>query len=243
MKASAGGWFVTGTDTGVGKTRLACGLLQALARRGERAVGMKPVASGCARTAQGPRSADALALMAAGNVAADYDEINPYGFAPATAPDLAARAAGVEISIERIQAQFERLRARAQRVVVEGIGGWLTPIDAQATMADVAVRLGLPVILVVAVRLGCLNHALLTARAVAEAGLELAGWVENHIEPDPAGVLEGYSQALGRRIAAPRLGVAPYLSSPPPAAAWADFLDMETLRRVSSGNQGKLQGY
>jgi dethiobiotin synthetase len=226
------GFFITGTDTGVGKTRVSCALLEACARLGYAGVGMKPVASGCKPTAEGLRSDDALALAAAGNVAAGYDAINPYAFAPATAPHLAAAAVGVEISTERVLSGFERLHARAQIVVVEGIGGWLTPIGPHATMADVAAQLGVPVILVVGVRLGCLNHALLTVAAVERSGLTLAGWVENRLVPDPRGELAGYSQALVERIGAPRLGALPFFAQEQPVAVWADFLEPAVLRRL-----------
>lgn len=195
--------FVTGTDTGVGKTRVSAALLRAAVARGERVLGMKPVASGCRATPLGARSEDAEALLAAGNVAAVYDDVNPYAFLPPTAPHLAAAAAGVTIDIERIRACYQRLAARAGRVVVEGVGGWLVPIGAQATMADVVRALDLPVVLVVGMRLGCINHALLTAQAVHAAGCRIIGWVANHIDPE---VPPGYRAALEERVAAPLIG-------------------------------------
>ncbi|MCK7577912.1 MAG: dethiobiotin synthase [Chromatiales bacterium] len=195
--------FVTGTDTGVGKTRVSVALLRAAVARGERAVGMKPVASGCRATPPGLRSEDAEALIAAGNVAAAYDDVNPYAFLPPTAPHLAAAAAGVSIDPGRIRAAYRRLAADAGRVVVEGVGGWLVPIGAHATMADVARALELPVVLVVGMRLGCINHALLTAQAVPRAGCRLAGWVANHVDPE---VPEGYLEALQALLDAPLIG-------------------------------------
>ncbi len=199
-------WFITGTDTGVGKTLVSQALLLGLARAGRRAVGMKPVASGCESTPAGLRSADALALLAAGNVAAGYDEVNPYAFAAPTAPHLAAAATGVAISIDKLDRCYRRLAERADAVVVEGIGGWLVPIDDRLTMADVAVRLGLPVILVVGMRLGAINHALLTAESIRRRGCRLAGWVANH----PAGPApDGYLGAIAERLAAPCLAVIP----------------------------------
>jgi len=215
-------WFVTGTDTGVGKTLVSAALLTALARTGRRVVGMKPVASGCDATPYGLRSADAEALRVAGNVAADYETINPYALAAPTAPHLAAVAAGVQIDIDTMRAQYARLAARADDVVVEGIGGWLVPINRTQTMADVVRVLELPVILVVRMRLGCLNHALLTQRAVAASGCRLVAWVANALE----GMPEGYSEALTDRLDAPRLGIIPAMSS---VAMAADILDLGVL--------------
>lgn len=194
------GWFVTGTDTGVGKTRVSCALLAACVRSGRRAVGMKPVASGCFATTHGLRSEDAEALLAAGNVPADYADVNPYCFAPATAPHLAAAVAGVTIDIERVGVAYRRLAAEAERVVVEGVGGWLVPIGPSATMVDLVRALDLPVVLAVGMRLGCISHALLTAQAVQAAGCRLIGWVANHVDP---GVPEGYLSALEERLPAP----------------------------------------
>jgi dethiobiotin synthetase len=195
--------FVTGTDTGVGKTRVSAALLRAAVARGRRAVGMKPVASGCRATPQGLRSQDAEALLAAGNVAAAYDDVNPYAFLPPTAPHLAAAVAGVSIDIERIRAAYRRLCADAGHVVVEGVGGWLVPIGANATMVDVVRALELPVVLVVGMRLGCINHALLTAPAVQAAGCRLIGWVASHVDPE---VPDGYLAALQERLPVPLVG-------------------------------------
>ena len=202
------GWFITGTDTGVGKTHIACALMRALALRGNSVAGMKPVASGCRATSTGLRSADAEALLGETSIAVNYEETNPYAFAPATAPHLAAAASGIEVRIDTIASCYATLASRAQCVVVEGIGGWLVPIGPQMTMADVAGALDLPVILVVGVRLGALNHALLTVRAINACGMRLAAWVANRIDPDP--LLDGYLQALRERIGAPLLGAIPY---------------------------------
>lgn len=202
------GWFVTGTDTGVGKTRVSCALLQALAAAGISVIGMKPVASGCHQGQTGLRNADAEALRAASPVSAAYEDVNPYAFAAATAPHLAARAAGIEINIAHVEQCYARLAGQARYVVVEGIGGWIVPITAQQTMADLAAALALPVVLVVGVRLGALNHALLTAQAIRESGLKLAAWVANRIDPDP--VLDDYIEALGEFLKVPLLGSLPY---------------------------------
>jgi dethiobiotin synthetase len=205
----SGGWFITGTDTGVGKTRIACLLLEALAREGRRAVGMKPVASGCRETTTGLRSEDAERLLAVCGVAADYAEVNPYAFAPAIAPHLAAQESGVEIRNKKILESFQRLRQKAPWIVVEGIGGWMVPLGGQLTMADVARAMRLPVILVVGLRLGCLNHALLTASAIQREGVPLAGWIANQIDPVMTHVDENIA-TLNERIEAPLLARFPY---------------------------------
>src|SRR5665213_3141995 len=159
MGMLARGVFVTGTDTGVGKTVLAAALVRTLVRQGLRVAAMKPIASGADSTAAGLRNADALILAQAANVAAAYCTINPYCFAPAIAPHLAAREAGVVIDTALLCERFRELADRADCVVVEGAGGWLTPIGPAQTMADVAAALSLPVVLVVGLKLGCLNHA------------------------------------------------------------------------------------
>jgi dethiobiotin synthetase len=179
----SGGWFITGTDTGVGKTRIACMILAELAQRGMRAVGMKPVASGCTATHTGLCSGDAELLLASSSVSADYGDINPYAFAPPCAPAIAAREANVEIRLDKILLHFRRLQQAAQWVIVEGIGGWTVPLGDRLSMTDVAREIGLPVILVVGMRLGCINHALLTASAVRHAGIPLSGWIANQADP------------------------------------------------------------
>jgi len=216
-------WFVTGTDTGVGKTLVSAALLTALVRTGRRAVGMKPVASGCDATPQGLRSADAEALRIASNVAADYEDINPYAFAAPTAPHLAAAAAGAQIDIATIHARYSRLAACADDVVVEGIGGWLVPINRTQTMADVARVLDLPVILVVGMRLGCLNHALLTQSAIASSGCQLVAWVANRMDDS---VQESYVDALIDSLGVPCLGILPPV---PAAQVAADSLDLRVI--------------
>ena len=222
------GVFVTGTDTGVGKTLVGTALVRRLAGTGRRVAAMKPVASGCERTRAGLRNADALALAAASNLAADYDCINPYAFEPAIAPHLAAREAGVVIDPARILAAFRALSERADAVVVEGVGGWQVPIGDDATMADVARLLDLPVVLVVGIRLGCINHALLTAQAVRAAGLSLAGWVACRVDPACERPEENVA-AIGERLAAPLLGDIPWLASASPDAAAACLEDVLPL--------------
>jgi len=198
------GWFVAGTDTAVGKTKVAVALITALAQEGHRVVGMKPVATGGEMTAAGLRSSDAEALRAASNVPADYSDVNPYIYAQATAPHLAARAAGVEIRIDTVRDRYGRLADRAERLVVEGVGGWLVPLNARETTADLARALDLPVILAVGLRLGAISHALLTVESIAAHGCRLAAWVANDVEGDAPG---GYIDALRERLPAPCLGV------------------------------------
>ncbi|MGH8414141.1 MAG: dethiobiotin synthase [Gammaproteobacteria bacterium] len=177
------GLFVTGTDTGVGKTCVATGLVRACVRAGLRTVGMKPVASGCVQTSDGLRNEDALALQAAANMPRPYEQVNPYCFGPPIAPHLAAAEVGVVIELPRILAAFTQLCAGADVVVVEGVGGWQVPLSESFGVPELARALALPVILVVGLRLGCLNHALLSARAIRDDGLRLAGWVANGIDP------------------------------------------------------------
>lgn len=205
--------FVTGTDTGVGKTLVASALVQAFALRGLRAVGMKPVASGCVREGDGLVSEDARLLLASGNLPLTLGEINPYAFEPAVAPHLAAALAGREIELPVILQAYQALRAQAEVVVVEGVGGFRVPLDARQDTADLARMLGLPVVLVVGMRLGCLNHALLTAEAISARGLTLAGWVANRIDPAMA-EFEGNVAALRERLPGECLGIIPHQNEP-----------------------------
>ncbi len=202
-------YFITGTDTGVGKTFVSCALLRTFARKGLRAVGMKPVAAGC-RLEQGALlSEDVEQLLTAGNVAATPQEISPYAFEPPLAPHIAARMAGKSIGLEPILQSYAALRQRADAVVVEGVGGFRVPLNDNLDTADLAKALQLPVILVVGMRLGCLNHALLTRDAIAQAGLTISGWVANEIEPDMPAFAENV-EALAQRLPAPLLSVVRY---------------------------------
>ncbi len=207
------GFFVTGTDTGVGKTLVACALLKAFAAQGLAAVGMKPVACGAQPGGSGLVNDDVERLIAAGNVTAPREHINPYCFVPPIAPHIAARQEGVTIALDRIEQSFHALAACAQVVVVEGVGGFCVPLGAGADTAQLAARLALPVVLVVGVRLGCLNHALLSAEAVAARGLKLAGWVANHIDPQMA-VADENVRALEALVAAPLLARIAFAASP-----------------------------
>jgi len=198
------GLFITGTDTGVGKTVVAAALLRGVVAEGFRAVGMKPVAAGADETEEAGDAvpADTRALIAAGNVDAPLGDVGPYVFAPPIAPELAARAAAVTIDLDVIAGAYSRLAARAEAIVVEGAGGALVPLSRAADMLDIPARLHLPVLLVVGIRLGCINHALLTALAIRARGLAFAGWVANRIDRD---MLEGNASvaALTERLRAP----------------------------------------
>ena len=198
--------FITGTDTGIGKTYASVALLHALRGAGLRTVGMKPVASGCVATAEGLRNEDALALQSASSGSPDYADVNPLAYAAAVSPHLAAAAEGRRVELAPVQAAYARLVARADVVVVEGVGGWLAPLSDTLVAGDLARVLGLPVILVVGLRLGCLNHALLSARAIAADGCTLLGWIGNRIDP---AMLESERNldTLRTRLPAPCLGV------------------------------------
>ena len=198
------GFFVTGTDTGAGKTLVACALLAGFAGRGMKAVGMKPVACGVEPGAGGLVNDDVERLIGASNVAAPREHVNPYCFEPPIAPHIAARQAGVTIALDRIEQSFHALAALAEVVVVEGVGGFHVPLGPGTDSAQLAARLALPVVMVVGMRLGCLNHALLTERAVAASGLKLAGWIANHIDPQMAAADDNV-RALDERIGAPRI--------------------------------------
>ncbi|HEX7113099.1 MAG TPA: dethiobiotin synthase [Mizugakiibacter sp.] len=221
---TARGVFIAGTDTGIGKTYASCALLHALRGAGLDAVGMKPVASGCEETPQGLRNADALALQAASAPPTPaYAQVNPVALAEAVSPHLAARAAGIEITLPPLRAAYAALAAERDIVVVEGVGGWLAPLSDTLPASTLATGLGLPVILVVGLRLGCLNHALLSARAIIADGCRLLGWIGNTIDPAMAR-LDDNLDTLRRLLPAPCLGVLDHASdgaAAAPAAALA----------------------
>jgi dethiobiotin synthetase len=213
---TANSYYITGTDTGIGKSVASASLLHALRARGLRAVGMKPVASGCEDTADGWRNEDALMLQRASDPRPAYADINPYALPNPLAPELAATDAGVEIALPRIVAAYERLNAMAEAVVVEGVGGWAAPITAMLDQVDVVRALELPVVMVVGLRLGCINHARLTARAIAADGVQLAGWIANDIDPVMARMDDNVA-ILQRVLPVPCWGRLPYSVSPDPA--------------------------
>jgi dethiobiotin synthetase len=205
--------YVTGTDTGAGKTLVSAALVHALRLRGLAAVGMKPVASGCTHTAAGWRNEDALALQAASLPGVAYEDINPYAFPEPLAPELASRAAGVDLQLAPILEAFARLQARSQFVVVEGVGGWAAPLSATLDQAELAHALDLPVLLVVGMRLGCLNHARLSAAAITASGCRLVGWIASEVDPQMACKEENLA-LLDARMPVPRWGHLPYVAAP-----------------------------
>jgi dethiobiotin synthetase len=225
-------WFVTGTDTGVGKTLASSAMLSLLAASGLRAVGMKPVAAGLDFIDGEWRNEDVEQLRAAGNVDAPLALRCPYLLRAPMSPHLAAREEGVRIELPALLSAYASLSQCADAVVVEGVGGFCVPFGDDLDSADLAVALGLPVILVVGLRLGCLNHALLTAEAVRARGLVLAGWIASVIEPQMLAP-EANLQTLRARLGAPLLGVVPHLAQPTAASA-APHLDLRALRATAA---------
>ncbi len=221
-------YFIAGTDTDIGKTTVAAGLLHAASLKGLSTLGAKPVASGCEVTPKGLRNSDALALMAQSSLKLEYAQINPVAFEPAIAPHIAAREAGVALTVGSLLAPMREVLARqADFTLIEGAGGWRVPLSDQANLSDLAIALKLPVILVVGVRLGAISHALLSAEAIARDGLQLAGWVANIIEPKTSR-LEDNLATLAERLPAPCLGRVPYLKNAS-AQSVAEYLHIELL--------------
>jgi dethiobiotin synthetase len=214
-------YFVTGTDTEIGKTTIAAGLLHAARLRGLSTAAAKPVASGCVMTADGLRNDDALALLGECSLALRYEEVNPLAFAPAIAPHLAAREAGVQLDVASLLGPVRAILAKgADFSLVEGAGGWRVPLAGGENLSDLAVALGLPVILVVGGRLGCINHAVLSMEAIERDGLRLVGWVANVVDPHTSRLEENLA-TLAERLAAPCLGRVPRLAQATPAAVAA----------------------
>ena len=220
--------FVTGTDTGVGKTLVSAALVRRLAQTGHRAAGMKPVAAGAQWLDGAWTNEDVEALWAAGNSAVPRAALCPYLLPDAMAPHIAAERAGVRIEMTTLLDAYQQLRSRVDVVVVEGVGGFCVPLGEDFGTADLARALGLPIVLVVGLRLGCLNHAALTVEAIAARGLRLAGWVANTIAPDMAEIDRNYL-ALERSIAAPCIGRIPWLAGGDfaQAAKWLDLRSLE----------------
>ncbi|HAU4329165.1 dethiobiotin synthase [Citrobacter freundii] len=225
-------YFVTGTDTEVGKTVASCALLQAAAERGYRAVGYKPVASGSEMTADGLRNSDALALQRNSTLEIEYVDINPYTFAEPTSPHIISADEGRPILAPVMSAGLRALEEQADWVLVEGAGGWFTPLSPTLSFADWVQTEQLPVILVVGVKLGCINHAILTAQAVLQAGLTLAGWVANDVMP-PGKRHAEYIATLTRSLPAPLLGEIPWLAEDPLRVSTGQYIDLSVLSLAS----------
>jgi dethiobiotin synthetase len=228
LSRQARGYFVTGTDTEVGKTWITLGLMLALRDQGLTVAGMKPVATGCYQTPAGLRNEDAVKILAHSSQSLPYEWITIYSFEPAIAPHLAAQEQGVEMTVEAILAAHKRLAHWAEFIVVEGIGGWRVLLNNRQGIWELARRLGYPVILVIGLRLGCINHALLTAEAISTDGLDLAGWVANQIDPDYPR-LEATLDTLRTRLQAPMLAYIP----------WLDQEDVQTVASYLS--RGRAQ--
>jgi len=231
------GLFVTGTDTGVGKTLATSAMLYAMSALGLRVVGMKPVAAGAEQVDGEWVNEDVALLERHGNVAAPRELVNPYLFREPLAPHIAAERKGVHIAIPRIVEAYEQLSELADWVLVEGVGGFKVPLDARKDTADLAEALALPVVMVVGMRLGCLNHALLTAEAIERRGLRLAGWIANRIDPDMA-VFEENLATLEARLPAPCLAVLPWLDECDPVHA-ARLIVLPRLGRWLESMEGQ----
>jgi dethiobiotin synthetase len=223
------GVFITGTDTEVGKTVVATAMVRSLVQAGHRIAVMKPVAAGAQPTPAGPQNADAVALMGAANVPAPYETVNPYCLELAASPHIAAAKEGISVKLAPIVQAFGQLTRNSDLVVVEGAGGWYAPINDTETMADIAVALDVPVVLVVGLRLGCLNHALLTAEAIEARGVSCAGWVGNHLQPHFEHAAENLA-TLSARLPAPLLEVVPYQAPTPLLSRIAVARIKEVLR-------------
>ena len=221
------GYFITGTDTGIGKTRSAVALMAALQQRGLTVCGMKPVSAGCQTTTGGLVNEDAIKLMQQASRPFPYQIVNPYAWLPPIAPHIAAQQAGNTMTLAPIRECYQQIATQCDVVIVEGAGGWLVPLNATQTMADIAVDLALDVILVVGIRLGCINHALLTMESIKQKGCRLAGWIANHLSV-PNAVAQENVKYLTTQIDAPLLGTFTYQ---PDAAAvqLAEMLIVDSL--------------
>lgn len=213
--------FVTGTDTEVGKTRISVGLMALLQQQGLKTAGMKPIASGCDWLDGGWKNEDALAMIKQSDVDLPYTMVNPYAFEPAIAPHIAAKQVNMSVCPNTINSCYQQIKQQAEAVVVEGAGGWLVPLNDDDTMADLAQKLDVPVVLVVAIKLGCINHALLTVESIQKKGLKLVGWVANHLNAQPQS--DAMIETLKQRIDAPCLGVVPYLEQDQSAVSFLQW--------------------
>lgn len=229
-------FYVTGTDTEVGKTVASTALLQAAGSLGRRTAGYKPVASGSEMTADGLRNSDALALQRNSVLPLRYEQVNPYTFAEPTSPHIVSADEQRPIDFAVMSAGLNALEKSAEWVLVEGAGGWFTPLSETHTFADWVGLERLPVILVVGVKLGCINHAMLTAQAIEQAGLPLAGWIANDVVP-PGRRHQEYLATLKRLLPAPCLGEIPWLAEGAEHASTGQYLDLSLLPHASASGQ------
>lgn len=221
-------FFIAGTDTGVGKTLAAVALLEKARAAGLTTAAVKPVAAGCERHREGLRNSDALDLQRAMTLALSYDQVNPVALAPPVAPHIAAREAEVPVTAAGLAEHCRRVQGLgADLLLVEGAGGWRVPLNDDETLADLVRLLGLPVILVVGIRLGCINHALLTAEAIRADGIPLAGWIANTVDPAISRYRDNV-EALAQRLQGPLLGEIPFMDAPS-GARGADALTLPLL--------------
>ena len=232
-------FFITGTDTGVGKTLVTAALLRTLRESGLAVAGMKPIAAGNIAGPEGPANEDALLLQAESSVRHPYAFVNPWLFEPAIAPHIAAAEVGIAIDTARIVQAHARLREGVDVVLAEGVGGFLVPLDTSRSCAELPALLGMDVVLVVGMRLGCLNHALLTVEAIAARGLTLAGWVGNSVDPAFARP-DANVETLRARIAAPCLGIVPWMEKPDVAVAATHLAFASRLLRIPLDGKGKI---
>ena len=218
-------WFITGTDTDAGKTVAGCGLLQAAAQRGWHAAGYKPVASGAEMTAQGLRNRDGLLLQQFSLPGLHYAEVNPLVFGEATSPHIVSQAENRPVTARVMTAGLQHLQTKADWIIVEGAGGWFTPLGDDFLYSDWVVSEQLPVILVVGMKLGCINHALLTAQAIQASGRELAGWIASNVHP-PQYRHQPYLQTLMHYLPAPMLGEIPHFTDERALMSCGRYLDL-----------------
>lgn len=220
--------FVAGTDTDVGKTLVAAGLLQAANNQGLKTVAVKPIAAGCEQTEDGLRNADALLLQQTASLKISYEQVNPIALEPAIAPHIAAQQLGRRLDADRMAALCRGVMMQpADLVVIEGAGGWRVPLNSRQTLADLPKQLKVPVVLVIGMKLGCISHALLTVEAIVKDGLRLAGWVANRVDPDMSCYQENLDTLKGM-LSAPLLGEIPMLEDTSPEAV-ARYLDIEPI--------------
>jgi len=221
-------FFIAGTDTDAGKTVASAGLLQAANNKGLRTIGLKPIAAGCEETPDGLRNSDALILQQTASQSLAYEQVNPIAFAPPIAPHIAAAQEDRRLTADRIAA-FVRgaMMQPADFVVIEGAGGWRVPLSYRETMAHLPKILQTPVILVVGMKLGCINHALLTAESISRDGIRLAGWIANRVDPEMANYEENI-ETIKTMLRAPLLGEIPHLADPAPEHV-APYLDLSLL--------------
>ena len=208
----AQGYFITGTDTGIGKTWSTVALMQYFKNQGKTVIGMKPIASGCEKVDGQLKNEDALLLQQYASIALPYQDVNPYAFALPVSPHIAADKVGVEIELEKITAKYQQLEKQADVVLVEGVGGWMVPLNERQTVADLALHMDLPVIVIVGVRLGCINQAKLTFAAIQQSGVNCQGWVASCVDKDMLMIAENI-QTLCLSTELPLLAVFPYVDS------------------------------